>query len=153
MAEPRKQDGAFPADREIVTTQTFEAPRERVFAAWTDPDQVARWWGPRGFRNSIQTFEPRPGGQWNFIMQGPDGTRFENENVFVEVHEPERIVFDPVSTPPFRVIVSLAEDGSGTRLSFCMRFGTAAECDVVRGFAQEGNEQTFLRLAALLADG
>ena len=153
MTEPAGRDEAFQRDREIVTTQIFDAPRERVFAAWTDPDQVAQWWGPQGFRNTIQTFEPWPGGQWNFIMEGPDGTHFRNESVFVAVSAPDKIVFDHTSTPHFRVIVTFEEEGSRTRLSFCMRFGTVAECEVVKRFAQEGNEQTFLRLAALLAEG
>jgi uncharacterized protein YndB with AHSA1/START domain len=153
MTEPGRNDAEFPAEREIVTRQTLNAPRERVFAAWIDPNQLMRWWGPTGFRNSIQAFEPFPGGQWNFVMEGPDGTHFKNENKFIEVSAPERIVFDHLSTPRFRVIVTFKAEGPQTRLSFCMRFGTVAECEVVKRFAEQGNEQTFLRLAALLAEG
>ncbi len=141
------------ADRDVLTTRILDAPRERVFRAWTDPDLLARWWGPEGFTNSFQEFELMPGGQWNFIMHGPGGIHFKNESVFIEVLSPERIVFDHVSTPPFRVIVTFAEEGPRTRLGFCMRFRTAAECEAVKRFALEGNEQTFDRLAALLAEG
>ncbi len=49
-------------DREIVTTRVFDAPRERVFRAWTDPDHLAKWWGPKGFTNTFQEFDMRPGG-------------------------------------------------------------------------------------------
>ena len=153
MAGFTEQDLEPQADRDVVTTRILDAPRERVFRAWTDPDLLARWWGPEGFTNSFQEFELKPGGQWNFIMQGPDGTHFKNESVFLEILAPERIVFDHVSTPRFRVIVTFEGEGPRTRLSFCMRFGTAAECELVKRFVLEGNEQTFDRLAALLAEG
>jgi uncharacterized protein YndB with AHSA1/START domain len=153
MAGSTEQDLAFQADRDVVTTRILDASRDRVFRAWTDPDLLARWWGPEGFTNSFQEFDLRPGGQWNFVMQGPGGAHFQNESVFVEVVAPARIVFDHVSTPRFRVIVTFEEEGPRTRLRFCMRFGTVEECEVVKRFALEGNEQTFDRLAALLAEG
>jgi uncharacterized protein YndB with AHSA1/START domain len=153
MAGFTEQDLEPQAERDVVTTRTLDAPRERVFRAWTDPDLLARWWGPEGFTNSFQAFELKPGGQWNFVMQGPGRTHFKNESVFVEILAPERLVFDHVSTPRFRVIVTFEAEGPRTHLSFCMRFGTAAECELVKRFALEGNEQTFDRLAALLAEG
>ncbi|MDR3685001.1 MAG: SRPBCC family protein [Geothrix sp.] len=153
MAGSTDQHLDLQTDRDVLTTRVLDAPRERVFRAWTDPGLLARWWGPAGFTNSFQAFDPRPGGPWNFTMRGPDGTHFENESVFIEVLAPERIVFDHVSTPPFRVIVTFEAEGPRTRLGFCMRFRTAAECEAVKGFALQGNEQTFDRLAALLAEG
>src|SRR4051794_34340238 len=65
-------------DREIVATRIFEAPRELVFTMWTDREHVAKWWGPRGFTNTIHEMDVRPGGTWRFVMHGPDGTDYPN---------------------------------------------------------------------------
>jgi uncharacterized protein YndB with AHSA1/START domain len=78
--------------REIVITRVFDAPREMVWEAWTDPKQVVQWWGPRGFTTTIQEMEVRPGGVWRQVMRGPDGTEYPNKSVFIEVVKPERIV-------------------------------------------------------------
>src|SRR4051794_12623895 len=91
------------SDREIVATRVFDAPRELVFKAWTDPEHLAQWWGPTGFTNTFHEFDLRPGGVWRFVMHGPDGVDYKNENVFVEIVKPERIVFDHVSGPKFQV--------------------------------------------------
>lgn len=136
---------------EIVTVRVLDAPRERVFAAWTDPDELARWWGPEGFTNTFDEFDPRPGGRWRFVMHGPDGTDYKNESVFVEVAAPERIVFDPVVGHKFRVTATFAETDGGTEVTFRMTFPTAAECDKVRGFVPQANAEVFDRLAAVLA--
>lgn len=76
-------------DREIVTTRVFPAPRAVVFAAWTDPDQLRQWWGPRGFSNTFHVCEMRPGGLWSYTMHGPDGKDYPNEARFVEITPPE----------------------------------------------------------------
>jgi uncharacterized protein YndB with AHSA1/START domain len=138
-------------DRDILTTRRLDAPRERVYAAWTDPAQLAAWWGPEGFTNTFEEFDPRPGGHWRFTMHGPDGTGFPNHSVFVELRAPERIVFDHQSGPQFQVTATLAEDGTGTLLRFRMRFQSVEECEAIKRFALVGNEQVFDRLAALLA--
>ena len=81
------------ADREIVITRTFDAPRELAWQAMTDPRHVVLWWGPRGFTTTIQEMDVRPGGVWTHVMHGPDGTDYPNHSVFQEVVYPERIVF------------------------------------------------------------
>jgi uncharacterized protein YndB with AHSA1/START domain len=139
------------ADRDIVTTRVFNAPRELVFQAWTDPDQLVQWWGPKGFTNTFHEFDMRPGGIWRFVMHGPNGVDYQNKSVFVEVVNPERIVFDHVSGPRFQVVATFAEQAGKTTLTFRMRFESAAECDKVKAFAVEGNEQNFDRLEAQLA--
>ena len=82
--------------REFTIVRTFDAPRELVFRAWTDPDQLALWWGPEGISTPRATIEldPRPGGVFRFLMvSDEDGTEFPSEMAFVEVVEPERLVF------------------------------------------------------------
>ena len=144
-------NNANTADREIVTTRVLNAPRELVFKAWTDPDQLVQWWGPKGFTNTFHEFDMRPGGIWRFVMHGPDGVDYQNKSVFVEVVNPERIVFDHVSGPRFQVVATFAEQAGKTTLTFRMRFESAAECDKVKAFAVEGTEQNFDRLETQLA--
>ena len=84
------------ADGEIVSTRVFDAPREVVFRAFTDPALLARWWGPKGFTNTFHEFDPRPGGAWRFVMHGPDGTDYPMTKDFVEVVPPERIVLQHI---------------------------------------------------------
>jgi uncharacterized protein YndB with AHSA1/START domain len=139
------------SDRKIVNTRVVDAPRELVFKAWTDPDHLAQWWGPKGFTNTFQEFDFRPGGVWRFIMHGPDGVDYKNRSVFVEIVRPERIVFQHVSGPQFQVTATFAEQSGKTKLTFQMLFDTAAECDKVKGFAVEANEQNLDRLEAQLA--
>ena len=86
-------DARMPTDREIVIARLIDAPRTRVFDAWTDPQQVVQWWGPRGFTTTTHKMEVRPGGVWRFVMHGPDGRDYQNKIVFIEVLKPERLVY------------------------------------------------------------
>jgi|SRR5665213_1566611 len=94
---------------------------------------------------------PRPGGVWRFVMHGPDGKDYPNESVFIEIVKPERIVFDHVPRPRFRMTILFEELGDKTRFTFHMVFKSRADRDAVKGLAVEGNEQNFDRLQAKLA--
>jgi uncharacterized protein YndB with AHSA1/START domain len=139
------------ADREIVTSRVLDAPRERVFAAWTDPGRLARWWGPSGFTNTFHEIDIRPGGRWRFVMHGPDGADYKNESVFIEVAKPDRIVLDHVSGPRFRLTATFVEHAERTLLTWRMVFETAALCAKVKVYAVPANEQNLDRLAAEIA--
>jgi uncharacterized protein YndB with AHSA1/START domain len=149
----RKNDAAGTADREIVATRIFDAPRELVFKMWTDPEHIVQWWGPNGFTTTIYEMDVRPGGVWRFVMHGPDGVDYQNKIVYVEIVEPERLVYDHVSGPLFHATVIFAEEGDKTRLTVQMLFESASELDrVVKKFgAIEGLNQTLGRLKAHLA--
>jgi len=137
--------------REIVTTRIFEAPRPLVFAAWTDPEQLKQWWGPKGFSNTFHTCEMKPGGIWNYTMHSPYGKDFENEARFVEILVPERIVLDHISAPRFRLTALFEEIGvHRTKLTFRQLFETPEVYDAVKKLTTLGNEENFDRLAALL---
>lgn len=82
-----------PAERQLVLTRVFDAPREIVFQAWTDPKQMARWWGPHTFTNPVCELDARPGGAILVHMRGPDGVVYPMQGVFHEVVRPERLVF------------------------------------------------------------
>ncbi len=139
------------AGRELVSTRVFEAPRELLFQAFTDPNHLAQWWGPKGFTNTFHEFDPRPGGLWRFVMHGPDSTDYQNHSVFVEVTKPKRIVFDHISGHKFRMTHTFEKLGGKTRLTWQMLFESVAGRDRVKVFVPECNEQNFDRLAAQLA--
>lgn len=80
-------------EREIVMSRVFDAPRALVWQAWTDPGQIVRWWGPRGFSTEIESMELRPGGHWIHTMIGPDGVRYPSRSIFTEVVPLERIAY------------------------------------------------------------
>jgi len=134
------------ADREIINTRLVNAERELVFQAYTDPEHVGQWWGPKGFTSTIHEMDARPGGVWRFILHGPDGVDYKNQIVFVEVVNPTRIVFDHVSSPRFRVIVTLDQESDKTRITFRQIFETVAEYERIKTYASPANEENFDRL-------
>jgi uncharacterized protein YndB with AHSA1/START domain len=139
-------------ESEIIATRVFDAPRELVFEAWTDPQHIAQWWGPNGFTNTIHSMDVRPGGEWDFIMHGPDGTNYKNRIIYREVVRPERLVYDHVSGPFFHATVTFDEQGDKTRLTVQMLFESAELRDrVAEEFgAVEGLNQTLGRLGTHL---
>lgn len=142
----------------LTVRRTFDAPRERVWDAWTDPDRVDQWWGPDGFTTTTGEMDVQPGGVWAFEMVGPDGEVYPNRIVYDEVQRPERLTYahgSPEDPEQFEVTVSLEEAaGGGTELTMEMRFPSAGELDGAVEFgADEGAVQTLGRLAAHLATG
>ena len=142
--------------RAIVTTRVFDAPRELVWSAWTDPNHLAQWWGPNGFTTTTSAYDLRPGGTWRFVMHGPDGRDYQNLVTFDEIVKPERLVYrhgDDVEPVQFHTTVTFEDLGGKTRLTLRAQFPTADARDrVVREFgAAEGAVQTIERLADYLA--
>ena len=139
------------AGRDVVSMRVLDAPRPVVFRAFSDAAQLVQWWGPKGFTNTFQEFDFRPGGAWRFVMHGPDGANYPNTSVFVEIEAPERIVFDHVSGPRFRMTMTFASHGAQTRLTWRMRFDSVADRDRVKAVVVPANEQNFDRLEIRLA--
>src|SRR5262245_54420869 len=81
----------------VVMTRTFDAPREKVWAAFTDPKHVSKWYGGHGFSNPVCEMDVRPGGLWRHVMRTPDGHEFEMDFVFIEVVKPKRLVWQSAS--------------------------------------------------------
>lgn len=145
-------------NREIVLTRVFDAPRERVWEAWTDPKQIVKWWGPDGFTNTLFEMEIKPGGVWRHMMHAPDGIDYPNKVVYIEVVKPERLVYthggDEEASPcQFHVTVTFEKmAGNKTRLTLRMLFETEEERNKTSGAgAIEGGNQTLSRLAKHLA--
>ncbi|HET7152473.1 MAG TPA: SRPBCC domain-containing protein, partial [Candidatus Kapabacteria bacterium] len=86
-------DAEDTSDREIITMRLLNAPRELVWKVWTEPEHIAKWWGPNGFTNTIRKMDVRVGGEWLFTMHGPDGTDYPNKTVYTKVVKPERLEY------------------------------------------------------------
>ena len=142
---------SVPPDCEIVSSRLIKAGRAQVFDAWTDPDKLKTWWGPAGFTNTFHEFDPNPGGRWRFTMHGPEKGNYENECIFLKIERPHLIAWDRLSRPLFRVVTTLDETTEGkTLLIFRMQFASKEECDKIRKFAPEKNEENFDKLEAIL---
>jgi uncharacterized protein YndB with AHSA1/START domain len=134
------------ADRPvIVITRDFDAPRDLVWKAITDPKQVAVWYGGPGFTNPVCEMDLRPGGAWHHVMQAPDGTRYTIDSVFEDIVEPERLVWrtikDPNRNPPPPTslnTVTLEARGRQTRWKLVTLFDSIADRDLAAkmGFGQ-----------------
>lgn len=113
-----------PADRVLKIERVFDAPRKLVFDAWTKPEHMANWWGPRGFKSTVLKNELRPGGAYRIHMLGPDGDHW-TQGIYREVVPPERLVMDGSwadangnPTRPATTLTLLFEDlGGKTRLT------------------------------------
>ncbi|OFW78712.1 MAG: polyketide cyclase [Alicyclobacillus sp. RIFOXYA1_FULL_53_8] len=136
-------------ERGYVITRILDVPRDLVFQAWTTPEHLSQWWGPKGFTNTFQEFDLKPGGVWRFIMHGPDGVDYPNRITVLEVVPDERIVFEHHG-PNFRATATFEDLDGKTRLTYRTLFETTATFDVVKTFAVPGGEQTFDRLEAHL---
>jgi uncharacterized protein YndB with AHSA1/START domain len=131
---------AATAATELVISRIFDAPRRLVFATWTDPAHLPRWWGPHGFALVSCEAEVRPGGAWRRTMRGPEGTVIRKHGVYREVAAPERLVFTYVSDdaagnsgPETLVTVTFADFGDKTRLTLRQTFfASVAERDAHR---------------------
>ncbi|HXX51274.1 MAG TPA: SRPBCC domain-containing protein [Xanthobacteraceae bacterium] len=86
-----------PAEREITITRVFDAPRTQVFAAWTNAEHLAQWWGPKGFTNPVCEIDARVGGAIRIHMRSPDGAIYPMKGEFREVVPPERLVFTNIA--------------------------------------------------------
>ena len=139
------------SDSALRTERAVPATRERVSLAFSDPSQLARWWGPNGFTNTFHQFDFRTGGAWRFTMHGPDGKDYLNENVFAEVTLPERIVVRHDSVPHFTLTVTLEARGGQTLLRWVQAFEDAETCAKVAKYAGNANEQVLDWLEAVLA--
>lgn len=145
--------------RSIIGTREFDAPRDLVFSAWTDPKHLAQWWGPNGFTTTTYSFDFRPGGVWRFVMHGPDGRDYQNRITFEKIVPPVRIVYrhgggDDVEPVQFRQTVVFEDlggrSGGRTRITWRGDFASAAERNrVIKDYgADKGLTETLARLGA-----
>lgn len=142
------------ADRELLITRIFDAPRHLVFKAWTEPEHMMRWWGPNGFTLPVCEMDVRPGGALRFCMRSPEGRDYWVQGVYREIIEPERIVFtvmaeeDGKPGPETVATVTFADHEGKTRLTVHQTFESVTT--QTRG-ARQGWTESLDRLAEYLA--
>lgn len=128
----------------IVMSRVFDAPRRLVWAAMTEPRHVLIWWGGEGVTNPVCEMDVRPGGRWRHVMRFPDGHELPMEFVFVEVEEPEKLVWRsvresvPGGPPNATISVTLSEAGEGTAWRMVSRFASFEDREAALGVGFTG---------------
>jgi uncharacterized protein YndB with AHSA1/START domain len=155
--DAKNVDTQWALEREIVLSRVFDAPRELVFEAWTDPEGLAQWFGPKGFVTKTHEIDVRVGGLWRFEMRAPNGTCYPNRIEYLEIKKPERLVMDhgsDVDDDPrrFRVTITFDAQSDGkTVVTMRQLLPNKAQRDAAIGFgAVELGYQTLDKLAAKL---
>ena len=140
---------------DIKITRIYDAPVEAVWDAWTDPNQVAKWWGPRGFTLTTHSKDLRVGGSWSYTMHGPDGVDYQNKTEYFEVEEFSKLVYDHGGNddrpPLFRVTVLFSETNGKTKMDMTMTLATPeAALETRKHIKKAGGNSTWDRLAEYL---
>ena len=135
----------------LSTERVLSASPRDVFAAFEQPDRLARWWGPNGFRNTFEQFQFTPGGRWVFVMHGPNGIDYPNECVFREILPDTKIVIEHVVQPWFELTVTLTARGDEALLAWVQEFESPEFAARMRPLCEPANEQNLDRLQAILA--
>jgi uncharacterized protein YndB with AHSA1/START domain len=141
---------------ELKIVRVYDAPVKMVWDAWTDVEQVAKWWGPRGFTITTHGKDLRPGGFWAYTMHGPDGVNYENKTLYYEVEKYSRLVYDHGGNddrpPLFRVTVTFKENKGKTTMEMTMALATAEAAEAAKKYVKQANgNSTWDRLAEYLA--
>ncbi len=146
---------AIAAEREIVVTRLLDAPRDLVFAAFTEREHVIHWWVPSG--TTIHEYDGQPGGLWRYTMPGPDGAPYPFRIQFIHIDRPTRLVYDygadvEGAPEPVRTTVTFEEENGRTRVTLQLTFATAAaRAEAAQYGAAAGAQQALASLASYLA--
>ena len=142
------------AATQVFSTRVINFPVAKVYEAWSNPEQLAIWWGPNGFTNTFHSFNQQPGGKWSYTMHGPDGVgNYPNEATFLEVIPQKRLVWDRQSQPHFHTFVEFEDLGEQTRINWVMAFDDERVYNSMIKFVPEKNEENLDRLEAFLNGG
>ena len=147
----------MPTDREVVLTRVFDAPRQMVFEAFSKPELLKRWFGPRGWSLAVCDVDYRVGGGFRFVLQGPDGRQMGMRGVYREIVPPERSVhmesFDDFPGESQVTAVFTEEDGKTTLTATVQYESQMVRDAVIQSGMEHGAAETYDRLAELLATG
>lgn len=143
-------DDTYTLAAEVKTSAT----PEQIWAAWNDPQKVAKWWGPAEFTSTVDELDVQPGGRLRITMHGPDGTDYPNVYVFDEVHPPAQLIYTNQGSKafglePFQSVVDIKTEDGKTTLTLKMRFTSQEEKDkhIFQFHADEGSRQILERLS------
>ena len=138
---------------ELIATRVLPWAPAEVCAAWLDPQRLALWWGPRGFSNTFETCEPRPGGDWRFVMHGPDGKDYPNESRFTRIVADQLFEVEHLGGHHFVLTIELRPHAQGTTVAWRQTFDTTEHYNRLAEFVAAANEQNLERLAAEVVSG
>ena len=148
-----------PSEYDVTIERTVDAPRERVWEAWTDPDQVAQWWGPEGFTVPRCELDVRPGGAFHVDMQAPDGTVYPDAGEILEVDPPERLVLvsrafeDEDGNPHLETRSTVTFEANGDRTHLALEaevISATPDVEDALGGMEMGWSQSFEKLEEFL---
>ena len=139
-------------DQIFRTQRTLSFSPQAIYNAFASPDLLAQWWGPEGFTNEFETFEFQVGGRWTFVMVGPDGARYPNESVFIELEPASRVVIRHDCGPFFTLSVQLTETTEGTHVQWEQVFDDVQIAQAVKAMVEPANEQNLDRLMRVLTN-
>lgn len=137
---------------ELKLHREYDAPLDIVWDAWSDQEQIAQWWGPRGFTLTTESKDLRSGGTWKYVMHGPDGANYDNFTKYDVVEPRKKLVYDhggtETSNPLFKVTVLFAEKNGKTQMDMTMLFPSPEVAEASAKFIKKaGGESTWDRLA------
>lgn len=146
---------ATPSEREVVLSRFFDAPRTRLFKAYTDPHLIPRWWGPRGFTTRVECMCVRPGGAWRFVQRAPDGNEYIFKGVYRGILRPDWLAytfeFEGMPGHVMLETVAFEERDGKTKVTATALFDTAKDRDgMLRSGMEQGAADSWERLAELL---
>ena len=144
-----------PSDLEIGMTRVFDAPRELVFQAYTDPEHIPHWWGQRNSTTIVDTMDVRPGGLWRYIQRDPDGNEYAFNGEYREVVAPERLVYTfEFEGMPGHIVVNtmtFEERDGKTTITSTSLFASVEDRDgMLESGMESGANESWDRLAELL---
>lgn len=130
------------------TSREIAASADEIFAAFSDPERLARWWGPNGFTNTFHVFDFTPGGRWSLTMHSPNGGNPANESIFETIEPARRVAIRHISQPLYRLTIELMPTETGTSVSWSQEFDDDAVAARIEKVIRPANEQNLDRLTA-----
>ena len=129
-------------------SRDIPATPAQVFAAISNPERLARWWGPNGFTNTFSDFDFKTGGKWSLVMHGPDGANYPNDNVFGEIIPNQKVVVEHPMQPVFRLTIELAPSSTGTLVTWAQTFESDEVARQIEHIVVPANNENLQRLQA-----
>jgi len=137
--------------RTVISSRIIDAPVDDVFDAYANPTKLVRWWGPSGFTLTTESIDLSEGGQWKFVFQESDGTKYKNHLIFQKIERPHLFVVDHLSGPKYHGAVTFDAMDNRTRVTMYWTFEDVHVFDKIRDTVIAGNEGNFDRLSEVVA--
>jgi uncharacterized protein YndB with AHSA1/START domain len=146
---------AEPGSHAILMTRDFDAPRELVFRAFTDPELIPQWWGPHSVTTTVDQMEVKKGGLWRYVQREADGSEYAFNGVYHEITKPERIVytfeFEPMAGHVLLETLTFEERGGKTSLTDLLVFQSVEDRDgMIASGMEQGSDESWDRFEELL---